>query len=318
MIDYTAPEPGAPIDATAVILCYNEAIHLDRCLSRIAPYVKRVVLVDSFSTDATLAIGRRHGADILQRKFTSHAEQFNWGMQTAAIDTGWTIRLDSDEYLDAATVEELRRRLPLDGADVAGYGIRRRVIFKQKVIRYGGFGKVVLSRVWRTGQAEIEQRWMDEHVLIRGGETRQLEDGYFYDENLNDIHWWTEKHNGYATRQMIQYILWEFGTNSDAFSTEMNADARRKRALRERFYLPLPLYLRAILYFLFRYIGLRGFLDGRRGFAFHALQGLWNFFLVDAKVAEARAIVRDRGFDGFKAWIREHHGMAIDGEDALT
>ncbi|MBI3707110.1 MAG: hypothetical protein HY246_05465 [Proteobacteria bacterium] len=60
-----------------------------------------------------------------------------------------------------------------------------------------------------------------------------------------------------------------------------------KRAQRG-FYYRQPLFLRAFLLFLYRYIWKRGFLDGKEGLIFYVLQTLWFRFLVDAKLYERR------------------------------
>ena len=71
---------------TLIILSYNEEIHLERCLSRIAPWMARVVLIDSFSTDATVEIAERHGAEVIAHKFKNHADQFRWGLRSRQAD----------------------------------------------------------------------------------------------------------------------------------------------------------------------------------------------------------------------------------------
>ena len=62
--------------------------------------------------------------------------------------------------------------------------------------------------------------------------------------------------------------------------------AARKRFLKRNLYERLPRFLRAVLYWFFRYFILLGFLDGKAGFVFHFLQGLWYRLVVDAKLYE--------------------------------
>jgi hypothetical protein len=71
--------------------------------------------------------------------------------------------------------------------------------------------------------------------------------------------------------------------------------AARKRALKEHFYARLPGPVRTSLYFLYRYVLLLGFLDGRAGFYFHVLQGFWYRTLVDAKIADIEGYARATG-----------------------
>jgi hypothetical protein len=78
-----------------------------------------------------------------------------------------------------------------------------------------------------------------------------------------------------------------------------------------RIYWRAPLYLRSVLYFLYRYIVRLGFLDGSSGFLWHALQGLWYHLLIDAKIADARAYIRKHGLDAFKAHLASRHGIEL-------
>src|SRR5205807_1600244 len=86
------------LPVTLIILSYNEEIHLQRCLSRIAPWMSRIVVIDSFSTDATAAIAARHGAEVIAHRFKNHADQFRFGLEAAAATTPWVMRIDCDEY----------------------------------------------------------------------------------------------------------------------------------------------------------------------------------------------------------------------------
>ena len=96
----------------------------------------------------------------------------------------------------------------------------------------------------------------------------------------------------------------------------LNESAGAKRYLRNNVYARSPLYLRALLYFVQRYVLRLGFLDGRQGLVFHTLQGFWNFFLIDAKVDEARTYIRLHGVDAFRSHLADRHGIRLIAPDA--
>jgi hypothetical protein len=133
----------------------------------------------------------------------------------------------------------------------------------------------------------IEQRWMDEHIVLSGGDTVKFNYD-LVDDNLNDIGWWVEKHNSYATREMIDLMntKYHFFENDSALMDFDDPQAKRKRFLKEKIYSRLPIGLRSFLYFNYRYILKLGFLDGSKGFVFHFMQGFWYRLLVDIKVFE--------------------------------
>ena len=304
-----APKPSI----TAVILAFNEAIHIERCITRVWPAVQRVVVVDSFSTDDTVEIARHCGAEVLQRVWKNHADQFQWALDTIRFETDWIMRIDCDEYLEDGLIDEIKTRLPVLPSDVSGVDFKRKVIFRGRFIRWGGYYTTHLTLLWRTGMGRMEQRWMDERIALGGGKVIDFRGGDTVDENLNDIGWWTAKHNGYATLQMVDFINRKYAL----FPVDTGVDeggaprTRWRRFLRNRIYGEAPLYLRAVFYFLQRYFLRLGFLDGREGFVWHFLHGFWFFVLMDAKIEEAETFIRDHGLAAFRRRLKDHYKVDV-------
>jgi glycosyltransferase involved in cell wall biosynthesis len=304
---------AAKLPMTAIILTFNEEIHVGRCISRIAPHVERVIVVDSFSTDRTIEIAKSLGADVMQHPFKHQAEQFQWALDTCRVTSAWVLRLDADEYLEPMLIEAIRQSLPGLEPEISGLDFKLKVVFKGQWIRHGGYYKTILTRAWRTGVGHYEQRWMDEKIVLRSGRSELVQGGDLVDESLKDIGWWTDKHNRYATRQMVDFInrehpLFPIDTTVDR---QAHAQARWKRFLRNRVFASAPLYLRSVGYFLLRYVVKLGFLDGRQGFVFHTLQGFWYFMLIDAKIDEARAYIKAHGVDAFRQHLITHHKISL-------
>ena len=104
---------------------------------------------------------------------------------------------------------------------------------------------------------------MDEKLILLKGQSIEFEHD-FVDHNLNDLSWWTRKHDGYALREAADLL--------------MANDATSKK----RLYRCLPLFWRAAAYFFYRYILRLGFLDGREGPPRPGLQGWWYRTPADA------------------------------------
>ncbi|MCF0187788.1 MAG: glycosyltransferase, partial [Bacteroidaceae bacterium] len=102
------------LDLTTIILTYNEEIHIRRCLENVCPFSKRVIVVDSPSTDRTVEICREFpNVEVVVHTYPGNqAEQFNWALDNLPIDTEWILRLDADEYLFPELVAELEQKLP--------------------------------------------------------------------------------------------------------------------------------------------------------------------------------------------------------------
>lgn len=271
-----------------IILTHNEAIHIERAIRSASGIANDIFVVDSFSSDKTAEIATIQGAKVLKNKFVNYAKQFQWALDNAPITADWVMRLDADEIIEPDLLVEIANKLPKLPADVVGVNLKRKHIFLDRWVRHGGRYPLVLLRIWRRGLGRIEDRWMDEHMVVRGGRTVTFEGG-FADHNLNDLGFFTDKHNKYATREAIDVLnqrLRLFPRDEALNSTSASFQASFKRWAKERVYNRLPFTLSATLYFLWRYIFQLGFLDGRSGFVYHFLQGYWYRFLVGAKLME--------------------------------
>ena len=91
------------------------------------PIAKKVIVVDSPSTDRTVEICREFdNVEVVVHKYPGNqAEQFNWALDNLTIDTEWVLRLDADEYLMPELVEELRDKLPKMDKGVSGLSLSR-------------------------------------------------------------------------------------------------------------------------------------------------------------------------------------------------
>ncbi len=273
-------------DLSVIILTHNEALHIERCIRSVQLVTDKIFIVDSFSTDETVSKARGMGAKVVQNPWVSYAFQLNYGIQKNPFSTAWVMRLDADEYLTPQLAEEINKVLPHVSTEVAGLYVKRRVVFMNKWIKNGGYYPIWLLRLWRRGQGQCEELWMDEHIKVKGGTTSQLSYD-LVDHNLNNLTWWTQKHNNYAIREVIDLlnITYNFEERETVIPAFWGTQEQRTRYLKIK-YSALPLFTRPFIYFLYRYFIKLGFLDGTKGLVWHTLQGFWYRFLVDAKLYE--------------------------------
>jgi glycosyltransferase involved in cell wall biosynthesis len=300
------------IDLTVVILTYNEEIHIRRVIESVSGIAKEIIVVDSFSTDNTVAIASMMGARILQHKFINQANQLQWAIGEGPIRTTWVLRLDADEYLTESLVHELAQKVPDISKDVSGIIFKRRLHFMGKWIRHGGYYPVHMLRMWRHGHAAVEQRWMDEHMVMLQGKT-VIFNNDFVDDNQNSFTWWTAKHNDYSTREATEFLNQKYQFLHSAGHPDIKGMAKQtsiKRWYKNNFYYRMPVFLRAFLYFQFRFWIRLGFLDGKKGLVWHFLQGFWYRFLVDAKILQIEWWAKTRN-QSIKEVIREKYNVNI-------
>ena len=276
---------------SVIVLTYNEELHIERCISKLRTFASNIYVVDSFSTDGTVSIAESLGATVLQNEWVNYGHQFQWALDNCLIKTEWVMRVDADEYSTPELIDEIINRLPTLDSAVSGVLVNLGWCFLGRLIRHGGRYPVPLLRIWRTGKAHIEQRWMDEHLVLDEGETVRFK-GAHIDHNLNKVGWFIEKHNNYATREMVDIINQKYHLFQQDTTLANNAQqAKYKRVLKESIYNKLPIFVRPTLYFMYRYFVRLGFLDGKEGFAYHFMQGYWYRCLIDIKVYEAEKIL---------------------------
>lgn len=293
---------------TAIILTLNEEIHLGRCLQSLHGVASGVVVVDCFSTDGTMALAKAQGAMVVQHAWVNHSSQLNWALDNVPIDTQWMLLMGADEVVTPELALALNNDLPNYSEKVTGLTVNRQIHFLGKWIRYGGIYPVRVLRLWRTGQGRCENRWMDEHMVVAGEIAHVNAD--IADINLNNITSWTNKHNQYASREALDLMVSSTQEGTGVAPVHLDFHAGMKRWLKLKVYARLPFGLRALLYFLYRYFLLLGFLDGWQGFTFHFLQGFWYRFLVDVKVAEVKRYMREKGV-GIEEAIEKVLGITV-------
>ena len=299
-----------PLDITAIILTYNEEIHIRRCLENLNSFSCKVYVVDSFSTDATVDIARELGAEVVQYTWPGNqAEQFNRALDNLQIDTDWIVRLDADEYLTQPLIDELRQKLPAMPKSVSALSLSRARAYCGKVLRHGIVGDVRIIRIFRKGMARYEKRIMDEHLSVLSGDTVEMKHA-FVDDNRMPIGRFVQKHNEYASREAALLLDAEYHlTETSGLPQNHGEEVSRKRAQKAR-YAKMPLFWRAVGYFFYRYIIRLGFLDGREGFLWDFMQGLWYRTLVDAKIFEIKKACGDDK-EKIKQYLKEEYNISL-------
>jgi len=276
-------------DITVIILTKDEKLHIGRCLERIAALSPRqIFVVDCFSTDETKSVFSSYSTNQQSSKtsdqrlttnyyFVEHkwpglqSVQFNWALDNLPIEAKWILRLDADEYLTPESVEWIKANI--DGIDekVSALEFTLERKFMGGVIRHGTNG-IQMVRMFRRGRGRYAETLMDERIVFDG--EKLSVPVVFYDDNLNSLEWWKEKHRGYAKREAQQAI--------ESLKSGVWTDPRKAS------YYRWPPYIRAFAYFFLRYVVKRGFLDGRAGWRWHFWQGLWYRWIVDIEIGKMK------------------------------
>jgi glycosyltransferase involved in cell wall biosynthesis len=151
-------------DITPVILTYNEAANIGRSLERLT-WAKEVVILDSGSTDETLAIASRFpNVRTVHRPFDAHAEQWRFAVEETGVASDWILRLDADYMVEPGLRDELAGLAP--AATTAAYEIAFTYCIDGRPLRASLYP--ALPVLFRRGKARFVQDGHTEKLRIDG------------------------------------------------------------------------------------------------------------------------------------------------------
>ncbi len=276
------------IPLSVLVTTRNEEANVERCLQSVHGFADQVFVLDSESTDLTVEIARRY-AEVHTLAY-DHSRIipwiFQWGLDNLPLRHDWVLILEADQAVTPALWEEIAALLARPEIPEGGFYIRRRQIFRGKPLRFGGYGSKVLLKLFRRSCSELDPVEQDTRVYVRGSVGRLRAPLEEWNRKEDSILFYLEKHLRYAAafaREELERrrrgLPWKatprlFGTPDE-----------RILWLKDRYY-RMPLFVRPMLYFLYRYFFLLGILDGKTGFVFHFLQAFWFRLIVDIRLEE--------------------------------
>ena len=256
----------ARMPVSVLIPVRNEAVNLPRCLDAIRDWADEIVVVDSGSTDETVAIAKDAGATVLQFSYRGGwPKKRQWALDSHDWKNNWTLLLDADEILTSPVKTEISEAIASGRSD--GYWLPFRIVFLGRMLRFGDT-QLWKCSLFRSGKGRYERRLgnqnetmsdieVHEHVVVDGPTSRLT--CPVRHENWNSLARYVEKHNTYSTWEAA--VLRE-GSDADLPASPFGNQAQRRRWLK-RTLIRLP--GSPLLRFLYIYFLRLGFLDGRPG-----------------------------------------------------
>jgi len=136
-----------------------------------------------------------------------------------------------------------------------------------KILKFGGMSKYYCVRLFDKSACRYDDRIMDERIRVNNCQLKKIK-GIIFDHNKNGLESYILKHLWYAKREAES---WKYQHTANSAAS---------------MYYRFPSFIRAVLYFLYRYFIRLGFLDGRAGLLFHTIQGLMYRLLVDVYIKD--------------------------------
>jgi glycosyltransferase involved in cell wall biosynthesis len=275
----------APV--AVIILTYNEEVNLRSALESVKDLTDEIFIVDSFSTDKTLEIAREYTDKIYQNAWVHWAHQRNWALDNLPISYNWVLFLDADERLSGDLCREIADTFAAGPPRVNGFYIKRNFYFLGRWLKYGGYQRDFILRLIHKDKARSIGSGSVEYVTVEG-DLGRLRSPMIH-EDKKDLSFWIEKQNKNSTlaAQEIFKIDAKRGLLSKYASNKQRKIEHSARIwIRENFWYRMPHLIRPFFSFFYRYFLQIGFLDGKEGFIYYFLHGLWYRLLIDAKYLE--------------------------------
>ena len=221
---------------TAIVPTYNEEHNIEAVLESVA-FADEIMVVDSFSTDKTIALAKKHTQFIIQREYENSASQKNWAIPQANND--WILLVDADERVTPELQKEIINTLNNSPSEV-GFWMYRQNNFMGKPLNNGAFKKDKVIRLFRKSKCKYEIKSVHAEILANGA-----------------IGWLKNKltHNTYITfdhhlEKMNRYAWWQ----ADDLNKKMGAIT------------PFHFVLKPAFRFFKEYVLQSGYKDGVPGF----------------------------------------------------
>ncbi len=227
---------------TAIIPTFNEEIHIEDAIKSVS-FADEIIVVDSFSTDKTIELARKHDVTILQRVFDDFSTQKNFAISKAK--NKWIYVLDADERLTPALQKEILETVKSPN-NFVGFYVYRTFYFLNKKIRFGGWNRDKVVRLFLKEHCQYDGNLVHEIIKANGelGFLKQKVEHFSY----RGFDHYISKLNQYSALQAKQ--LYEKGKKATLFHLLVKPPVR----------------------FLIHYILRLGILDGFAGFILASTQ----------------------------------------------
>jgi glycosyltransferase involved in cell wall biosynthesis len=263
---------SAPI--SILILTKNEERDLPAALDSVS-WSDDIHVLDSYSTDNTVAIARQAGATIHQRPFDDYATHRNAALTTIPFKYPWVFLLDADERPTAALSREMQQVIIGAPEEISGFRLRRRDFLFGTWLKHAQISPFYI-RLVRPERSRYT-RAINEVIEV-AGRIEELENPLDHYPFSKGIAHWVAKHNQYSTME-AQLIYKQQGLQSPSLKTALrDPDFHTRRLHQKAIFYQLP--ARPLIKWLYMMFIRGAILDGAAGLTYATLQSFYEYLIV--------------------------------------
>lgn len=251
---------------TAIIPTLNEEIHIEDSIKSV-DFADEIIVIDSFSEDATVEIAKKHNVKIIQRVFDDFSSQKNFAIDHAKND--WIYILDADERVTPELKKEILN-IGENSTKYVGFYLRRNFYLGKKQIKYTGCQRDKVIRLFRKSKCRYNGLKVHETINAEGplGFFKNRVDHYSYRD-----------FDHYMTKQKLY--------------AQIQAQQLHERGKKVRLF---HLFVKPLVTFITHFIIRLGFLDGYAGYliskirAYRVLDRYMNLWYLNNKKNNSNTI----------------------------
>ena len=183
------------------MITYNNERTLEKAL-RSVTWADEIVVVDSFSTDRTVEIGRKFTDRVVQRPWPGFRDQYQYAADLTIHE--WIMFVDADEEVSRELAQEIRKVVNKDGDGKDGFIVYRQTYYLGRWIRYGGWNPDYEIRLYRRDKGRWEGG-LHAKVVV-SGKVGSLTNPYLHDtyRDISDQILKMDRYSGIAAEDMLK------------------------------------------------------------------------------------------------------------------
>jgi len=223
---------------SALVITYNEEKNIDDLIENLS-FADEIIIVDSFSTDNTVAKVKQHkNVTLIQNKFVNFSEQRNYALQYANHE--WVLFIDADERISPKLSREINKSINNSEENIVAFEIYRKFYYKKKLVRFSGWQTDKVYRLYKKSHVAFKSNLFVHELLDINGEVDILKEKIKH-FSFNSYGDYKNKMTHYATLRAEELYIKKLNPNLFHF------------------------YIKPLYRFINHYFIRLGFLDGKKG-----------------------------------------------------